>query len=144
MQNKQKADLRKNNQIIAKFIRICDYMIMDAKVELSNANTERVCRFVSLKYTQRKVKIRSFIQKHVSKPIIWIKNKPQGINVTFHPDAGTFKKTIEDCIIAANEIVQHNQPLKKIPYFGQFFDSFENDDDFEEVEYKTPDLFKIS
>ena len=86
----------------------------------------------------------SIIQKHVLKPIIWIKNRPEGTNVTFHPDAGTFKKAIEKCIIEANEIVQNNQPLKKIPHFGQFFDSFENDDDFEEVEDKPLDLFKIS
>ena len=83
----------------------------------------------------------SIIQKHVLKPIIWIKNKPEGTNLTFHPDAGTLLNLIEDCIIAAIEIVQSNTPLKKIEHFDQFFDSFENDADNEEVEDKPPDLF---
>ena len=122
----QEAIIRTHYKRLAKFVRLCDYQIIDAKVMLSYQSNMKIKAAITFDYSARDKK--GFLRRQ-NQPLFVVKAYFQSQNLYFEPTNEHIKKAIYDATIRGLTILLNNYMLVSAPEFEKYTRALE---EFEE------------
>lgn len=150
MTHTQDAILRTHHKRLVKFIRLCDYQLVDAKISLSMQSTRKVLSAITHDYGKKD----SRTQRRQTQPLFVVKSDFHKMDVIFNPDAQIVRGSVEDAITRGIAVVCNNEMLLSASEFKKYMESSEeyadhhfdeeidllqmviNDDEFKTLEEK--------
>jgi dynein heavy chain len=130
MTHTQDAILRTHHKRLVKFIRLCDYQLVDAKISLSMQSTRKVLSAITHDYNKKDTRT----QRRQTQPLFVIKSDFEQMTVLFTPDAKVVRGSVEDAITRGIAVVCNNEMLLSATEFKKYMESLEEYEDrhFEE------------
>ncbi|OMJ81675.1 hypothetical protein SteCoe_17784 [Stentor coeruleus] len=113
----QDAIIRTHYKRLTKFIRLCDYHVIDAKINLSRILHSRMKYTVTFDYTVRDKKT---LIRRQNQPIFVVKCFFQNRVLYFEPNNEHIKKAIYDATIRGLTILLNNYMLVNAPEFASY------------------------
>jgi dynein heavy chain len=129
----QEAIIRTHYKRLSKYIRLCDYQIMDSKMSLSISSTQKVWKAITADYEKlrREARIRGF-GNSVS-PLLMINCNFEGMRILFEPDSEKIKLCLDETLMKAITVVCNNELLLSSPDFEKYTQMLE---DFEDRQFE--------
>ncbi|CAG9317056.1 unnamed protein product [Blepharisma stoltei] len=123
------AIIRTHLRRLAKFVKLCDYNIIDSKIKLCIATSTKMVGTITFDYTNRERGLNKQYQ-----PIIIIEAELYKNEITFSPNIEELRNAISDVIIKSIELVSNNKNLSHSKEFdnlrramNEFADDFYDD-----------------
>ncbi|CAG9323486.1 unnamed protein product [Blepharisma stoltei] len=123
----QEAIIRTHYKRLAKFIRLCDYQIIDAKMSLSIQSAQKVLKVITFDYDQKDKKPN--MQRRQQSPLLVINADFELRNIFYEPDNEAVKVAIDDAILRGLTMLLNNYMLVSVPEFERYTKALE---EFEE------------
>lgn len=121
----QEAITRQHHKRLVKFIRLCDYQIVDWKFNLSIQSTEDVLVAIVHDYTKKENKAGGYRQQN--QPLFKIYCSIKEMLLNFEPEAEEVERQVGESIIKGISVVCNNKLLITVPEFQEYtkdFDAF--------------------
>ena len=113
----QEAIIRTHYKRLAKFVRLCDYQIIDAKVTLSYQSNLKIKSAINYDYYSKDKKP---LLRRQNQPLFVIKANFQERSLDFDPTNENIKKAIYDATIRGLTILLNNYMLASAPEFEKY------------------------
>ena len=127
----QEAIIRTHYARLTKYIRLCDYQIIDSKVSLSLQTTQKIL-FVFLAHEEARQAKSGRNRKQLS-PLLSISCTFNKQEIEFDPTDESVKQSLEDALIKGITVVCNNELLISVPEFEKYTQMLE---DFEDKQFE--------
>mmetsp|Transcript_7627 Transcript_7627/g.14387 ORF Transcript_7627/g.14387 Transcript_7627/m.14387 type:complete len:3920 (+) Transcript_7627:928-12687(+) len=121
MTHTQDAILRTHHKRLVKFIRLCDYQLVDAKISLSMHSTRKVLNAITHDYSKKDART----QRRQVLPLFLVRADFDRMDLIFNPDAQMVRGSVEDAITRGIAVVCNNEMLLSANEFKKYMESSE-------------------
>ena len=127
----QEAIIRTHYARLTKYIRLCDYQIIDSKISLSMQTTQKILS-VFLAHEELRNAKAGRNRKQLS-PLLSISCSFEGLSTNFDPNMDVIKHSLEDALIKGITVVCNNELLISVPDLEKYTQMLE---DFEDKQFE--------
>ena len=127
----QESIIRTHYSRLTKYIRLCDYQIIDSKISLSLQTTQKILALFKAHEELRGVK--NMRNRKQLSPLLSISCSFQDLDTEFDPSVEIIKQSVEDALIKGITVVCNNELLISVPEFEKYTQML---DDFEDRQFE--------
>lgn len=127
----QEAIIRTHYLRLTKYIRLCDYQIIDSKVSLSHQSTQKILNTFKSHEEARVMKARG--SRKAPNPLLSIFCNFEDLTILFDPTSEDIKQSLEDALMKGITVVCNNELLISASDFEKFTMMLE---DFEDRQFE--------
>lgn len=122
----QEATIRTHYKRLAKFVRLCDYLIADAKQSLSMQSAKKVLTAITHDYSENQHR---GSHRSQSQPLLRVDAVINESWIIYYPDCETIQMAVEDAMHKGVTVVCNNEMLLSSPEFEKYMTPLEEFDE---------------